>query len=136
MSIVSSLKKWIKPLIKREPQPEKVISPQEFVMKGYQTFLQTGETPPEYYYALRNLYYATNGSFHEALQEEIKLMHPPLKVVEDLNGVAGHFSSSGFNSVNTELNKNGYFHFDRLLGKELCERLWDFALKTPAEIPS
>lgn len=107
----------------------------ETLFKTYNTFLKTGQTPVESYMALVNLYCASNGNFNEEFNEILKPVNPSVKIPNTITGVLGSYSLSDFNNVNTELNKNGYIHFDKKLSKELCKKIYDFALTTPATIP-
>ncbi len=105
-------------------------------LKGYEMFLQTGKTPNEAHMALIDLYCLTNGEFNESFNKKIGLTNPPINVDSDLSGVVGSFSLGKFADVNFKLNQKGYFHFDKKLSKEFCEKLYQFSLVTPTSIQS
>lgn len=132
MNIKSIISKVVPQVIK---QKINAIKQENILMKGYQIFLETGQTPPESYMAIINLYCSTKGKFNETFHNKIKSKYPPLKISTDLTGTIGTFTSTDFNNTNLILNKNGYIHFDKKLSAETVKKIYDFALKTPATIP-
>jgi hypothetical protein len=135
MNFISVIKKkWIPNSFKQRFR-NKPATQEEIFLNGYNAFLKTGQTPLEAYYAFINLYCSTNGKFHENFNAKIKAFNPPKKESSTLEGVPGTFSVIDFTSINSKLNENGYFHFNKKLSKELCNKLVDFALKTPATMP-
>ena len=111
------------------------LSQEEIFKQGYEEFLKTGQTPESAYMANINLFCSTNGVFNEKFNNKIKLTNPPIPVTDTLNGVAGTYTTSDFTKINAELNEKGYVCFDKKLSKELCESLYNYALKYPARIP-
>jgi len=106
---------------------------QEKLLKdGYQTFLNTGKTPHESFMSLINLYCMTNGKFNKSFHNKIKITNPPHIENDTLEGVTGSFTSGDFKKINNELNENGYVYFAQRLSSDLCKKLYDFALRTPA----
>jgi hypothetical protein len=103
--------------------------------KGYQIFLETGKTPEESYKSMIKLYCATDGISNEEFNKKIIKDNPPLTVPEDIEGIIGKYSANDFKKVNKELNQKGYTHFEQKLSREICEKLYNFALKAPSKIP-
>ena len=132
MNVKSIAAKFIPAKIKKAIKFKKQ---EQIFVAGYQTFLQTGKTSHEAYMSIINLYCATNGTYSEQFNSKIKLTNPPVVISGNLQGVIGNYSLVDFEKVNTELNKNGYSHFDKKLSKEVCDKLYNFALKTSARIP-
>jgi len=103
--------------------------------KGVEQFNNTGTTPDTAYLALINLYCSTNGKFNEDIQKKIEIEHPPAKTPEKLEGFIGTVDQPGFKAINDELNENGYVKFDNRIPASICDKLFDYALKTQAKIP-
>jgi hypothetical protein len=110
-------------------------SQEEIFMKGYKTFLKTGHTPDDAYFALENLYCETNGAFNEKFNDVLKKKNGLRKTSPEIKGVAGNLNKSDFEAINVSLNDTGYFNFEKKLSPELCARLVDFAYTTPAKVP-
>ncbi len=127
------VKKVIGKITNREEKPN--LSQEEIFRQGYDAFLKTGQTPHDAFMANINLFCSTNGVFNEAFNDELKLTNPPQPVPETLQGIAGTYTHNDFIKVNQELNEKGYVHFEKKLSKELCERLYNYALNAPARIP-
>lgn len=107
----------------------------EKLNNGYEVFLETGKTPEEACHALISLYCLTSGKFNDDFNNKLKKKNPAAIVPADLDGVLGSYSSIDFIRTNNELNENGYVRFNKKLSKEVCDRFYNYALKTPATIP-
>jgi hypothetical protein len=103
--------------------------------EGYKKFIQTGKTSDEAFYAFIKMYCVTNGAYFEDFNKRLKHTNPPKPINETLSGVAGVFTKEKFAEVNKEMNEKGYAFFDKKLNKDVCQRLTQFALNTPATIP-
>lgn len=131
-TIKSTLKKIIPQNILQRIEQKKI---EKFLAEEYKKFLVTGKTPHEVFMKLIETYCVTNGKFNESFNDKIKRINPPVSVPSTLEGVAGSFSSKDFSAVNYELNENGYVRFDKKLSTDLCKKIYDFALNTPATVP-
>lgn len=132
------MKQTIKQIARRvlnRINPPKQLSQEEIFKQGYEVFLKTGQTPHEAHMANINLFCSTNGIFNEAFNDELKQTNPPQPVPENLQGVTGIYATTDFKKINAELNEKGYVHFEQKLSKELCQRLYNYALNAPARIP-
>lgn len=104
--------------------------------EGYDVFLKTGQTTQEFYINFIDLYCSSNGKFNEEFNNKLKKENPSANVNSTLEGVPGKFSANDFIKFNSELNEKGYSHFEKKINKELCEKLFKYALQTPAKIPN
>jgi hypothetical protein len=108
---------------------------EESISVEYKNFLETGKTSPEAFNLLIDLYSSTNGKFNEVFHNRIKSKNIPKMISGNLEGIPGSFSPERFKNVNSELNENGYIRFDKRIEREVCEKIQNFALKTPAALP-
>ena len=130
--MISLLKKYIPQGVQKKIALKRV---EKKVCDAYESFLQTGKTPDDAYMPFIDLYCATNGRFNESFNKKIVRTNPAQSVSAKLEGVVGTFSSKDFISINSELNESGYVTFEKKLGPDVCQKLYDYALKTPAAIP-
>ncbi len=108
---------------------------------GYHTFLKTGVTPQKAYHAFIYLYCKTNGKINENYQKLIQKKYPAktntnLRDKTDSPGTFGNLNAETFTHINETLNKDGYYHFPQKLSSTTVEKLYQFALKTPGQVPS
>lgn len=99
---------------------------------GFNIFKKKGTTPEKSYQALVNLYCLTNGQFNETLHNKVKL--PAEKITEELDGFLGHFNKYDFETINQTLNDEGYVRFEKLISKEMLDKLQIFAKETPTTV--
>lgn len=104
-------------------------------LQGIEEFEKTGHTSDKAYQALIGLYCSSNGKFNEDYHNKIKETTPPQKVSENLESSLGDFSKSDFDKLNDDLNENGYIKFAKKLPQEICNNLYNYALKTGSKIP-
>jgi hypothetical protein len=106
----------------------------KILKKGYEVFIKTNQTPHESYMALISLYCSSNGEFNESFNKKNGLKNKPQAVPVKVDGVLGSFAKEDFIKKNLELNDKGYTFFDKKLTGDICEKLYDFALTTPAKM--
>ncbi|HEY1037866.1 MAG TPA: phytanoyl-CoA dioxygenase family protein [Bacteroidia bacterium] len=102
--------------------------------QGYATFQQTGETPVESYFAFIRLYCKTNGKFNEDKHKEIIANNLPANINTALTGALGTFEPGTFNSMNNQLNQDGYVPLTQKISPETVKKLVDFAYKTETTV--
>ena len=132
MSIITFLKRQLPKSIQKKIHVRR--EKQQFA-GGFADFQKTGKTSEESYQTLIKLYCSTNGKFNENFHQKIKNANPGVQVADRLQGVAGTFNKNEFNQLNTELNSNGYVKFEKKLPKDLCEKIYKYALQAPAKVP-
>lgn len=104
--------------------------------RGYKSFLETGTTSKEAYFAMLKLYCLTNGKFNETFNSKLILNNPPDKTPEVIDGgVIGKVNKKEFSSINEKLNQEGYANLNNKLPVEMTRRLYEYALQIPALTP-
>ncbi|MDP3557252.1 MAG: phytanoyl-CoA dioxygenase family protein [Bacteroidota bacterium] len=98
-------------------------------VQAYAAFKKTGTTSTEGYTALLDLYCSSNGKFNEKIHKEIIVSNPPKKITDSVNGIIGKISPADFTNINTILNKDGYYNFDKKINPELVSKIYNYALK-------
>lgn len=103
---------------------------------GFQSFEQTGQTPTEAYYAMRNLYVQTNGRFNDVFQliyGRTRRNSPmPFSETSQLIGI----SQPEIDKIVRQLQKDGCYIFPQKIEDRYLDALMKFALETPAIMQS
>jgi Phytanoyl-CoA dioxygenase (PhyH) len=100
---------------------------------GLAVHLVTKRTPIAAAGSLRRLFVATDGRFNDAGARITSIVHPPV-AVDDVQGVLGDLDADAVAAVARDIERNGYHVFDVRLGPATCERIIDFARRTPAKL--
>lgn len=83
--------------------------------------------------ALMRLHCATNAFFTDLLAQLLAKVYGKRKAVS-VTGLLGNFSLLKQSEIVDSLNREGYYIFENKLSSSLCDRIRDFAAKTPAKI--
>lgn len=102
------------------------------VLKGYRTFVKTGITPDRSFFDMRELYCLTNGRFNDSWAYLTGFVHPPYRI-DPASGVLGDLSRREIESIGSVIEENGYHVFEKRLPGDVCDRLTEYALTTPAK---
>jgi hypothetical protein len=100
---------------------------------GLAVHLVTKKTPIAAAGSLRRLFVATDGRFNDAGARITSIVHPPV-AVDDARGVLGELDSGEVEAVAHDIERNGFHVFDVRLDPATCERIIDFARRTPAKL--
>ncbi len=106
----------------------------KIVHAGYDTFLKTGITSHESYIAMIELYCATNGKYNEEFHEKIAKINPMIRALSTEDEIFGKLENLDYKGFNKTLNDCGYVSFSHKLSSGACRELFDFALRTPADV--
>ncbi len=101
------------------------------LLVGVLRFLITGRTTNHSYQSLVRLFCYTRGLSNEFLSLCISCANKPISF-EVTQGVLGDLSPPNLTEVVTSLNNDGYYVFKNRLPEPICDKLLDFALRTPA----
>ena len=106
-------------------------------IEGYREFEATGKTPSNAYQMLRFFYCFTNGNFNDSLSEWLGIYYPQYKLLKN-KGVLGDLDQKNICNIVNKINKDGFYVFSDKLSEDICDKLNEFALKTPcnAEQPT
>ena len=69
-------------------------------------------TTPKAYYALVNLYCATNGWFNERIQHKLIKNNPSKQINSPVQGILGLVDVARFDVIDKTLKKDGYAFFE------------------------
>jgi hypothetical protein len=94
-------------------------------------FRSTGQTEPQAYQAMVQLFCATGGRFNDWISGLIRIHSRPLQLPSPV-GVLGDLRDGRLQAHADTLRDRGYVVFPRALSDELCDRLMSFARETPA----
>jgi hypothetical protein len=101
------------------------------IIHGYLYFFKYGKTPPESFNSMRQLYVLTNGRFNDLIAFIAGYFNPPVEI--DFNkGMIGALSQNSINNILEEINSTGFCILPEKLPADLCDKLLEFSLKTPA----
>lgn len=90
-----------------------------------------GRTAPWAHQALIQLFCATGGRINDLVSRVLAIGSRPLRFAAD-EGLLGSTSGAAFDARVDELRDRGYVVFPAALPAAACDRLMDFALRTPA----
>jgi len=100
---------------------------------GVATYLTTGRTPPSGYQALVWLFCSSGGRFNDVLSRAIAKRRPKLTIAEPV-GVLGEMTPPLARETAERLRRDGCVVFERALPEATCDRLFAFAMRTPASV--
>lgn len=96
-------------------------------------YRHTGQTDPWAHQALVQLFCATGGRFNDVLSRLLSLRGRPLPIAGPV-GVLGDLRGDAIEAPLQGLRSRGYVTFPGALPRDLCDRLMEFALRTPAVV--
>lgn len=105
-------------------------------IEGFKTFRRTGQTPPEAYYALRQLYIQTDGWFNDAVQFAYGVKHPSIRKPDLRKSLLTPFSRNDVRKAVGALDRDGYYVFPQRVPAKYVDELHRFSLETPALLQS
>lgn len=100
---------------------------------GLLRYRYTGHTDPWAHQALVQLFCITGGRFNDVLSRLLSLRGRPLPIASRV-GVLGDLRGDAIEAPLQALRSHGYVTFPRALPRDLCDRLMQFALQTPAVV--
>lgn len=100
---------------------------------GYYWFRIFSNTPKYSYLSLRKLFYTSNTAFNKALSAKIALRNPPYTSIQS-NGVLGNLLPDDINRIGSEIQRNGYYVFEKTLDDSTIDELLQFSLTTKAKL--
>ncbi|OYU44794.1 MAG: hypothetical protein CFE44_11015 [Burkholderiales bacterium PBB4] len=104
-----------------------------FLVAGLAWYLISGKNTVRSHRALVYFFCNSGGRFNDWFSRLISLRSAPLNLTSK-TGVLGDMSGAEGQSALRQLNEKGYVNFERALPADACERLMQFALRTPANI--
>jgi hypothetical protein len=102
-------------------------------LAGVLVHLVTRRTPQIAMLSLRRLFVATDGRVNDASARVSGMLHPP-RSVAPVEGVLGRLADADVKRLAGEIERDGFTVFDATLSPELCDRITDYALSTPARL--
>jgi hypothetical protein len=100
---------------------------------GVMQFLISGMNSKRAHQSLIYLFCASGGQFNAWCSRIISIWHKPLEQVTK-SGIIGDVGSSVGEEALRQLQEKGYVVFENALAPDICQRLMNFALTTPADI--
>ena len=100
---------------------------------GVLQYRRTGRTPQSAHQAMIWLFCATGGRMNDAVSRLIARRRPKVPLPKPV-GVLGDLSESRGRMVVEKIRADGYAVFASVLGRETCDRLLEFAMRTPAVV--
>ena len=105
-----------------------VVSASVRLAVGLVAYTINGRTPAFAYQSLIRLFTLTSGRSNDLLAKAIGMLRGRYPI-EGFDGVLGFRTRAELDRVAAQLRDRGYYVFDRQLPAELCERLYELALK-------
>lgn len=99
---------------------------------GYVVFLITGKTPMSSYYAMRQLSCMTNRRINDIAAFFIRIFRP-IKRKKIYSGILGQLHAEDIKKIVTELDRNGYYIFEKRLSEDVVKRITEYATSTPVQ---
>jgi hypothetical protein len=96
-------------------------------------YRNTGGTPPWAYQSLIRLFCLTGGWSNDLVAWAITRTNSRV-ALSNVRGVLGDLSASEVQRIAERIRADGYHVFERCLSAELCERLVQFATRTPSRV--
>ena len=103
------------------------------VQQGMATFKATGQTPEESYQSLITLHCLTGGRSNDSLHDALRKEFPPYDL-PPVEGVLGALAHADAERAAGEVADKGYYVFPHRLSPDVCDRIEQFALSTPARL--
>lgn len=100
---------------------------------GYVWYFLSGKTPRRSLAALIFLYDLTNGKSRDWLSSLIRKYQGKYQI-KTAEGCLGKLNEFDLQGITAEIRENGYFIFNKFLPFDICDRITEFALKTPAKL--
>ena len=100
---------------------------------GYLYFLLTSKTPKLSYYSFRQLFCLTNGKLNDFMASRAKKTKPAYSI-KKTEGVLGKLSADEIKTISQRIKDDGFYFFEKKLDKDICDKLKEFALNTPANV--
>ncbi|MCW7490398.1 phytanoyl-CoA dioxygenase family protein [Leptospira meyeri] len=97
------------------------------VRRGFVEFAKTGNTPPEAYIQMINLFCATGGLSNDLIHQMIK---SPKRKFPVTSGILGNFTESELSKVTMTIKEKGYFVFENVLSDEIGNYLYELGCNT------
>lgn len=83
--------------------------------------------------SMRRLFVATDGRLNDAVARASSIMHPP-QTIAGVTGVLGRLGPREVDEIADEIRREGFARLGTVVDAEVCERIVDYSLKTPASL--
>jgi hypothetical protein len=110
---------------------KRVASISRDIYEDYQTFKKQGTTPLRSIYAMRELFMITNSKSNDIFS---RLVRRPLYKYNRYPGIFQDLSKAGTDEFLQAMNKDGFYIFKQTLTPDFVDRIYDYALRTPAKV--
>lgn len=100
---------------------------------GLWRYKSTGRTPKVAYQSMVWLFCTTGGRFNDWISQRIAKQRPPL-FLQNISGVLGALDAQRRTELCEQLKRDGFVVFPAALSAGVCDRLQEFAARTPAMI--
>jgi hypothetical protein len=101
------------------------------LLAGLMVHLVTKRTPHVAMLSLRRLFVVTDGRLNDASARVTGVLHPPRKLAP-VEGVLGTLTAEDVDRLARQIDRDGFIVFDAKLSPDLCDRITEYALSTPA----
>jgi hypothetical protein len=98
--------------------------------KGLELFEKTGNTSTAAYHAMRQMFVLTRGRSNDQISKKIS---EKVGKYDDIvsEGVLGKLSDKELDTMVSEIKKNGFYIFDKILPEEVVNEIYNYALSEP-----
>lgn len=93
----------------------------------------TKKTSDEVYQTMIRLHCVTNGFATKLLGKLFSIVNPP-KNIKDCQGILGNLTLPKMNEIAKAIQQDGYYVFSEKLSEDICMKLENYALATPANL--
>jgi hypothetical protein len=101
--------------------------------RGALTYRSTGRTPTAAHLSLVRLFCNSSGLSSDLIASAISSLQKPAPIT-NASGILGNFSTGKLSEITSQIERDGYYIFEQKLSDELCDRLLEFALTSPATV--
>jgi hypothetical protein len=103
------------------------------LLKGMQTFKETGQTPNKAYQAMIRLHGRTYGRSTNWIANRYATLREE-NAVGAVSGILGNLSENEIARINNQIKENGYYVFNQVVPEAICDQITQFGLATPSLI--
>lgn len=97
------------------------------IRKGFVEFKKTGNTPPDAYSQMINLFCETRGYSNDILHQIIKT---PKRIFSSSSGILGNFTNGDIRKITKTIEEKGYYIFEDGISSEIGNYLYELGCNT------